>query len=96
VDANQAAIVKELRAYGCSVTHLHGVGDGCPDLLIGIHGRTGLIEVKTPAAAKRQDNDKTTDQIMWWADWKGGPVSIVSDIDGALRFARMLAFEGTV
>ena len=45
VDANQAAIVKALREYGCSVTHLHRVGDGCPDLLVGINLRTGLAEV---------------------------------------------------
>jgi hypothetical protein len=87
VDANQVAIVKALRSYGCSVTHLHQVGNGCPDLLLGIHGRTGLVEVKTAKGKK------TDDQIRWWDEWKGGPVAIVTDVDGALRFARLLAFE---
>lgn len=93
-DATQADIVKALRGYGCSVTSLAAVGSGCPDLLIGIHGATGLIECKTPATAKTKNQGKTEDQIKWWDNWKGGPVAIVSDVDGALRFARMLAFGG--
>jgi hypothetical protein len=90
VDANQSAIVDALRSYGCSVTSLAPVGRGCPDLLVGIHKRTGLIEVKQPKKTERL----TDDQIKWWQEWKGGPVAIVSDVDGALTFARMLAFEG--
>jgi hypothetical protein len=93
VDANQAAIVKALRGYGCSVTHLHGVGLGCPDLLLGIHGRTGLVEIKTPAAGRKKDGGRTDDQIKWWDEWRGGPVALVTDVDSALRFARLLAFE---
>jgi hypothetical protein len=92
VDGPQTAIVKALRSYGCSVTHLHGVGDGCPDLLIGIHGRTGLVEIKDgtkPPSARK----KTPAQIKWWDEWRGGPVALVTDVDGALRFARLLAFE---
>lgn len=92
IDANQVAIVKALRSYGCSVTHLHEVGKGCPDLLIGIHGRTGLLELKDgakpPSARKR-----TPDQEEWLSAWRGGPVALATDIDSALRFARMLAFE---
>lgn len=86
--------MKALRDYGCSVTSLAKVGEGCPDLLVGIHKRTGLLEVKTPEAARRRDSDKTKLQIKWWSEWKGGAVAIVTDVDGALRFARALAFEG--
>ena len=93
VDATQAEIVKALRGYGCSVTSLHEVGNGCPDLLIGIHGRTLLMEIRTPEAERKKDKGKTDDQIRWWDQWKGGPVALASDVDGALRFARMLAFE---
>lgn len=91
IDATQVAIVKALRDYGCSVTHLHEVGRGCPDLLVGIHGRTGLLELKDgakpPSARKR-----TPQQVTWWMEWKGGPVGLAIDVDSALRFARMLAF----
>ena len=91
IDAPQVAIVKALRQYGCSVTHLHEVGRGCPDLLLGIHGKTGLLELKDgakpPSARKR-----TPDQEKWMAEWKGGPAGLATDVDSALRFARMLAF----
>jgi hypothetical protein len=93
VDANQAAIVKALRGYGCSVTPLHRVGCGCPDFLLGIHGRTGLVEVKTPQAGRSKNAGRTDAQIKWWDEWRGGPVALVTDVDGALRFARLLAFE---
>jgi Holliday junction resolvase len=93
VDSTQAAIVKALRGYGCSVTSLAPVGNGCPDLLVGIHKRTGLIECKTDEASRTKTQGLRDKQIKWWQEWKGGPVAIVTDVDGALRFARMLAFE---
>ena len=92
VDKTQAAIVAALRAYGCSVTHLHGVKDGCPDILIGIHGRMGLAEIKTPQAARSRNSGRTEHQIKWWSEWRGPAPEIVFDIDGALRFARTLAW----
>ena len=35
VDANQPEIVKALRGVGATVQHLHKVGQGCPDLMVG-------------------------------------------------------------
>ena len=46
IDKNQPAIVAALRAAGCSVTPLHAVGAGCPDLLVGKLNRNFLLEVK--------------------------------------------------
>lgn len=94
VDSTQKSIVDALRSYGCSVTSLAAVGKGCPDLLVGIHNRTGLIECKTDLTVKSKTQGLTDDQTKWWQEWRGGPVAIVTDVDGALRFARMLAFEG--
>lgn len=60
-DANQASIVRDLRAAGCMVLSLHRVGDGCPDLLVWspYTRRLHLLEVKrfdwkppTPRAKK--------------------------------------------
>lgn len=84
IDANQTAIVKALRHMGCTVQHLHAVGEGCPDLLVGAHGVTLLIEVKDgtkPPSARRL----TPDQEVWHRNWTGGPVAIVTDLDGAVR-----------
>jgi hypothetical protein len=96
VDGNQSAIVAALRGYGCSVQHLHAVGQGCPDLLIGSprggKRRIGLVEVKdgdkVPSARKLTD-----DQVEFWHEWEGCPMALVTDVDSALRFARALAFE---
>jgi hypothetical protein len=50
VDGNQKAIVAALREEGFIVQHLHKVGEGCPDLLVG-HSHNGkrynvLLELK--------------------------------------------------
>ena len=43
VDSNQPEIVATLRGMGCSVQHLHAVGKGVPDLLVGrVPGLTPL------------------------------------------------------
>jgi hypothetical protein len=47
VDSTQVGIVLALRKTGASVQHLHTIGKGCPDLLVGYRGRNILIEVKS-------------------------------------------------
>lgn len=94
-DENQERIVTALRDYGCLVAVLSGAGvSGLPDLLIAAPGnrRLGLIEIKNPeqVPSKRR---LTEDQIQFWNEWEGAPMAIVTDIDGALRFARALAFD---
>lgn len=73
VDANQAEVVKALRAAGCGVLDLSSVGKGCPDLLV--HPPTYpecrmvvLMEVKN----KKGRGDKLTPaQEKFHAEWKG-------------------------
>lgn len=74
-DANQAAIVSALRAAGASVWNIK-----LPvDLLVGVAGRTALVEVKT-------DKGKHTPlQQSFMADWRGGTVATIRDVDAALR-----------
>lgn len=93
VDANQPEIVKALRAYGCSVQHLHTVGTGVPDLLIGHpHSyRLGLLEVKDGEKSPSR-RELTPEQVTFFAEWEGYPIGLATDVDSALRFARMLAF----
>lgn len=71
VDANQAAITKQLRARGFSVEpRLSAVGKGVPDLLVGAHGMNFLIELKDsdkPASAKKL----TEDEAAWHEAWRG-------------------------
>ncbi len=70
IDANQPEIVAALRKFGASVTPIHGVGQGCPDLLVGFQGRTLVLEVKDgakpPSARKLTD-----DEAVWFGNWRG-------------------------
>lgn len=88
VDANQTAVVAALRAAGATVQHLHAVGQGCPDLLIGINGRNFLVEVKDgakPPSAQRLNPD----QEAWHREWRG-QVTVLTSARQAFDFAREL------
>lgn len=64
-DANQSEIVAALRAAGATVQHLHTVGAGCPDILVGYQGRNYLIEIKT------EDGTLTDAQVEFIGEWRG-------------------------
>lgn len=91
VDTTHAAVVKALRAVGCSVQSLASVGKGCPDLLVGWGGRTFLFEVKSPEAIKKDGtvglSHRITaeDQARWQANWRGSFVVTVTGPDDALK-----------
>jgi hypothetical protein len=82
VDGNHEAIVSCFRAAGCSVQSLAQVGDGCPDLLVGINGINVLVEVKdsTQPPSRRL---LTLAQLKWHDEWRGW-VHVVTTIDKAL------------
>jgi hypothetical protein len=77
VDANQPHLVKIARKLGASVQILSAVGNGCPDLLLGVCGKNILVEVKdgtkSPSAQKL-----TKLQERWHFHWKGQKVIINS------------------
>lgn len=89
VDDNQAVIVQALRVGGASVEpRLARVGEGVPDLLIGLEGVTYLAEVKRPRGRVRHD------QQIWHREWKGSPVLLfygVEDVLAFLKWARRFA-----
>jgi hypothetical protein len=82
-DKPTAAIVAALRAAGCSVSYLDPQGfsyaKGLPDLLVGVRGRTFLLEVKRDAKAKRRPS-----QEKWHAEWRGSFVHVVTTTGEAL------------
>ena len=93
IDSNQPEIVAALRAAGASVQPLHAVGEGVPDLLVGIRGKTCLLEVKDgakPPSARRL----TPAQIEWHAAWRGSPVAVVCTAEEALALIHGLASQG--
>lgn len=83
VDANQAEIVRTLRAIGCGVIDLSAVGKGCPDLLVRwpTHPfRQELFEVKN---LDGRGNRLTKDQQDFHALWRGA-IHVVTSPDEAL------------
>lgn len=83
VDSNQGDIVSALRRAGCTVQSLARLGDGCPDLLVGAHGRNYLLEVKGATGTR------TPAQLTWHGNWNG-VVCIVRSADEALEIVRLL------
>lgn len=70
VDDNQNTIVKHLRRLGISVQHLHTIGQGCPDLLLGFRGKNYLVELKDEKKVKSKKK-LTDDEEKFFNEWKG-------------------------
>ena len=71
-DSNQRPIVQSLRdIFGPDcVFDLSAVGQGCPDLMVGVRGVNLLMEIKT-------DKGKlTTDQVIFHKSWPGSVVVV--------------------
>lgn len=70
VDNNQKKIVEHLRRLGISVQHLHTIGQGCPDLLLGFRNQNYLIELKD---GKKKPSAKklTPDEQEFFDGWRG-------------------------
>ena len=73
VDANQPAIVRALRDIGASVQHLHMVGHGCPDILVGYRGVNYLMEIKVDEKATF-----TEAEIKWRQEWFGEVFDVIT------------------
>ena len=83
VDSNQQAIVAALRQHGCTVQHLHQLGQGAPDLLVGHGGYNYLIEIKDGSKPPSKQR-LTPDEQQWHQSWCG-QVAVVSNVDQAIN-----------
>lgn len=83
IDRNQPEIVKALRKSGCSVLHLHIIGRGCPDILVGFRNKNYLFEIKDgdkpPSAQKLTPAEKKF--FMMW----DGQVNVIKAAEDALK-----------
>jgi len=79
VDANQPEIVAALRKAGATVEHLHAVGAGCPDLMVGYNGETFCMEIKNPDAKGKLNRI----QEEWHDNW-AGHACVVRSVEEAL------------
>ena len=80
IDGNQTEIVQALRAAGATVQSLAAVGHGCPDLLVGMHGTSYLMEVKDGSLAPSRRR-LTPDEAAWHAMWQGHVAVVESAAD---------------
>ena len=81
-DENQKTIVEILRKHHMEVQHLHSVGKGCPDLLVGYKGVNVLLEIKRDETKKL-----TPDQVIWHHNWRG-QVATVATAEEALMVVK--------
>lgn len=86
VDSNQPAITAALRELGVSVTPTHMVGNGFPDLVLGLEGHNFLVELKTKGGRL------TEDELQWQQDW-GGQFLVAQELSEILRPLYALAKE---
>ena len=94
VDDNQRAVVAALRGVGASVEHLHRVGGGCPDVLVGYRGVNYVLEVKD--GRKPPSAQKLTDwQVAWHRDWRGAVV-VVNSPEAALAAIGVVPVVGVI
>ena len=83
LDANQQELVAALRKAGATVHSLAAIGGGCPDLLVGWHGQTLLMEVKDGSLSPSR-RKLTDDEENWRSAWSGGTVWVITSLQDAL------------
>lgn len=81
-DANHNAIADRFRALGCSVFETDRVGEGWPDLVVGVLGVNYLVEIKNPETRYGRAG-LSASQTRFNDAWRGGPVVLVSSDDEA-------------
>lgn len=88
IDSNHAAIVKALRACGCSVQSLASLGKGVPDLLVARCGKMWLMEVKDGDKCPSQQR-LTEDEELWICRWHAH-VHIIRSVEEAINVVKNL------
>ena len=71
-DENHSQVRAWYEELYCSVVDTHTLGGGFGDLIIGIAGRTEIVEVKT------EHGHREASQIRFSRDWRGSPVVVVT------------------
>lgn len=83
-DRNHSDVVGWYRDLGCSVHDCADMGNGFPDILVGIDGEDDKVEIKYG------DAGLTSDQITWHRDWKGRrPVIVRTHTDVVIHVGNM-------
>lgn len=84
VDQNQREIVEALRRVGASVEHIHMVGHGVPDLMVGYFSAATGRHITIAMEVKMPGGKLTKDELEWHYNWRG-LACVVRSVDEALR-----------
>ena len=82
-DSNQKEIVAAFRNAGATVFHVHMVGHGFPDIIVGYHGKNYLIEIKDGKKVKSA-RKLTPDEEIFHSTWRGH-VAIVESVEDVIK-----------
>jgi len=85
IDTNHTQVVKKLRELGATVFDASRMGQGFPDLVIGINGKTVLVEIKSG-----EEKKFTEAQLKFMENWKGSTVVRINDLESAERLIKLL------
>lgn len=84
-DANHKPVVDTFRALGCSVFETDRVGEGFPDLVLGMLGENILIEIKNPETHYGRAG-LSGSQSAFNDGWRGAKVVVICSADEAAAF----------
>ena len=94
VDSSHRAIVRVLEAAGCSVVAIQSPRPGLPDLIVGVAGRTHLVECKPPSTrkdgAQSPQSSLRATQASFAARWRGSPVHVLRTPAEAVELVNLL------
>jgi hypothetical protein len=95
LDTTQREIVEALRKAGYSVRSLAGVGNGCPDILVGCQRGNVLLEAKGEHARTHKKGILSDQEKLFFTAWLG-PVALVFSAEDALSVVANYAQSGSV
>lgn len=82
VDVNQPQIVDAFRKLNYSVLHMHTLGRGAPDILVGKRGHSYPVEIKASSRDRL-----TADEEAFWSGWLGS-LLLITSVDEVIEFDR--------
>lgn len=85
-DSNHAEIARTFEQLGCSVFDTSAMGDGFPDLVVGLVGLSLLIEIKTP------DGKLTPAQESLIERWRA-PIYVVGNVEDVAGLVQRIRRE---
>ena len=88
-DANHNELCDAFRLLGCSVFETDRVGEGFPDIVVGVLGKNALVELKNPKSWYGKIGLNHA-QGKFAAAWRGDRVRVVSTQDDVVALVAEL------